>query len=265
MTIGIVGLGYVGLPLAVAFAEAGQRVVGVDTNAGRVNQLRTGESYIEDIPSERLAGRRLAHRGHDPRTAARPLRRDHHRRPDAADGQPRARARAADRRRAVRRRRAAGRPAGRPRVHHLPGHDARARPPDPRGDRPAGRPRLPPRLLARARRSGQRDLRPRQHAEDHRRPHPGLPRPRRGHLRPRLRAGRPGLDPRGRRDGQAAGEHLPLGQHRARQRAGAPGRPDGASTSARSSTPRRPSRSASCASSRAPAWAATACRWTPST
>jgi UDP-N-acetyl-D-glucosamine dehydrogenase len=54
MTIGIVGLGYVGLPLAVAFAEAGQRVVGVDTNAGRVNQLRAGESYIEDIPSERL-------------------------------------------------------------------------------------------------------------------------------------------------------------------------------------------------------------------
>jgi UDP-N-acetyl-D-glucosamine dehydrogenase len=54
MTIGIVGLGYVGLPLAVAFAEAGQRVVGVDTNASRVNQLRNGESYIEDIPSERL-------------------------------------------------------------------------------------------------------------------------------------------------------------------------------------------------------------------
>jgi UDP-N-acetyl-D-glucosamine dehydrogenase len=54
MIIGIVGLGYVGLPLAVAFAEAGQRVVGVDTNVGRVNQLRSGESYIEDIPSERL-------------------------------------------------------------------------------------------------------------------------------------------------------------------------------------------------------------------
>jgi UDP-N-acetyl-D-glucosamine dehydrogenase len=54
MNIGIVGLGYVGLPLAVAFAEAGQRVVGVDTNAGRVNQLRAGESYIEDIPSERF-------------------------------------------------------------------------------------------------------------------------------------------------------------------------------------------------------------------
>src|SRR3954466_2222923 len=54
MTIGIVGLGYVGLPLAVEFAEAGQRVVGIDTNQARVNQLRAGDSYIEDIPSERL-------------------------------------------------------------------------------------------------------------------------------------------------------------------------------------------------------------------
>src|SRR5215211_4398071 len=54
MTIGIVGLGYVGLPLAVAFAEAGQRVIGIDTNQGRVNQLRAGESYIEDIPSAQL-------------------------------------------------------------------------------------------------------------------------------------------------------------------------------------------------------------------
>ncbi|HEX5621033.1 MAG TPA: nucleotide sugar dehydrogenase [Solirubrobacteraceae bacterium] len=54
MTIGIVGLGYVGLPLAVEFAEAGQRVVGIDTNQARVNQLRAGESYIEDIPTERL-------------------------------------------------------------------------------------------------------------------------------------------------------------------------------------------------------------------
>jgi UDP-N-acetyl-D-glucosamine dehydrogenase len=54
MTIGIVGLGYVGLPLAVEFAESGQRVVGIDTNQARVDQLRAGESYIEDIPSERL-------------------------------------------------------------------------------------------------------------------------------------------------------------------------------------------------------------------
>jgi UDP-N-acetyl-D-glucosamine dehydrogenase len=53
MTIGIIGLGYVGLPLAVSFAEAGQDVIGIDTHAGRVASLRRGESFIEDIPSER--------------------------------------------------------------------------------------------------------------------------------------------------------------------------------------------------------------------
>src|SRR5215212_3526193 len=53
-TIGILGLGYVGLPLAVEFAEAGKRVVCVDVNAQRMAELRRGESYIEDIPSARL-------------------------------------------------------------------------------------------------------------------------------------------------------------------------------------------------------------------
>lgn len=55
MTIGIVGLGYVGLPLAVAFAEAGERVVGVDRSAERVAALRAGHSHVEDVPDERLA------------------------------------------------------------------------------------------------------------------------------------------------------------------------------------------------------------------
>src|SRR5262245_34066486 len=55
MTIGIVGLGYVGLPLAVAFAEAGERVIGVDTSVAKVASIRRGESYIEDVPSEQLA------------------------------------------------------------------------------------------------------------------------------------------------------------------------------------------------------------------
>jgi UDP-N-acetyl-D-glucosamine dehydrogenase len=55
MKIGIVGLGYVGLPLAVAFAEADCEVVGVDVDQGRVSTLREGRSHIEDIPSERLA------------------------------------------------------------------------------------------------------------------------------------------------------------------------------------------------------------------
>ena len=54
MAVGIIGLGYVGLPLAVAFAEAGQQVVGVDVDPLKVHMIATGESYIEDIPSERL-------------------------------------------------------------------------------------------------------------------------------------------------------------------------------------------------------------------
>jgi UDP-N-acetyl-D-glucosamine dehydrogenase len=53
--VGVVGLGYVGLPLAVAFAEEGHEVVGVDTDARRVAGINAGESYIEDIPSPRLA------------------------------------------------------------------------------------------------------------------------------------------------------------------------------------------------------------------
>jgi UDP-N-acetyl-D-glucosamine dehydrogenase len=52
--VAIVGAGYVGVPLAQVFAEAGRRVVLVDTDAGRVDRLRRGESYIEDVPSETL-------------------------------------------------------------------------------------------------------------------------------------------------------------------------------------------------------------------
>jgi UDP-N-acetyl-D-glucosamine dehydrogenase len=54
MTVGIVGLGYVGLPLAVAFAEAGERVVAVDVDAARVASIAAGVSTVEDVPSERL-------------------------------------------------------------------------------------------------------------------------------------------------------------------------------------------------------------------
>src|SRR6201988_4271797 len=54
MRVGIIGLGYVGLPLAVAFAEAGCEVVGVDADQRRVGCLRRSESDVEDIASERL-------------------------------------------------------------------------------------------------------------------------------------------------------------------------------------------------------------------
>ncbi|MEZ5124201.1 MAG: nucleotide sugar dehydrogenase [Solirubrobacterales bacterium] len=56
MSIGIVGLGYVGLPLAVAFAEAGHSVVALDIDQRKIAAIRSGESYIEDIPSDRLRG-----------------------------------------------------------------------------------------------------------------------------------------------------------------------------------------------------------------
>ena len=51
MKIGIIGLGYVGLPLAVAFAEAGHTVQGVDVDPSKVASLNAGESYVEDIPA----------------------------------------------------------------------------------------------------------------------------------------------------------------------------------------------------------------------
>ena len=54
-TIGVVGLGYAGLPLAIAFAEAGYRVVGVDLDDRKVAQLQRGESYVEDVPGTQLA------------------------------------------------------------------------------------------------------------------------------------------------------------------------------------------------------------------
>ena len=54
MNVGIVGLGYVGLPLAVAFAEAGDDVIALDLDPIKVSSVKAGESYIEDISSERL-------------------------------------------------------------------------------------------------------------------------------------------------------------------------------------------------------------------
>ncbi len=61
-TVAVVGMGYVGLPLAVVFAEAGLRVVGLDVSQARMDQINAGESYIEDIPTETVA--RLVASGH---------------------------------------------------------------------------------------------------------------------------------------------------------------------------------------------------------
>ena len=53
--VGVVGMGYVGLPLAVTLAEAGVPVVGLDAVQSKVDMLNAGESYIEDVTSARLA------------------------------------------------------------------------------------------------------------------------------------------------------------------------------------------------------------------
>ncbi|MCZ6512970.1 MAG: nucleotide sugar dehydrogenase [Nitrospinae bacterium] len=53
-TIGIIGLGYVGLPLVIEFGQAGFQVVGLDIDPAKVEQLNRGESYIQHIPSEKI-------------------------------------------------------------------------------------------------------------------------------------------------------------------------------------------------------------------
>jgi UDP-N-acetyl-D-glucosamine dehydrogenase len=65
-TVGLIGLGYVGLPLAVAFAETGATVIGVDLDSRRVAAVRAGTSFIEDVPADVIArlvgaGRLSAH------------------------------------------------------------------------------------------------------------------------------------------------------------------------------------------------------------
>ena len=54
-TLAVVGMGYVGLPLATVVAEAGVRVVGLDVSPERASQLNAGDSYIEDVPSALVA------------------------------------------------------------------------------------------------------------------------------------------------------------------------------------------------------------------
>jgi len=56
LVVGVVGLGYVGLPLAVAYAEAGFRTIGFDVDVERTRQLADGASHIEDVAHDRVAG-----------------------------------------------------------------------------------------------------------------------------------------------------------------------------------------------------------------
>ena len=53
--VAVIGLGYVGLPLAVEFGQAGFQVFGIDVDAKKVAQLNRGRSHIQDVPSSQLA------------------------------------------------------------------------------------------------------------------------------------------------------------------------------------------------------------------
>jgi len=52
--VGVLGMGYVGMPLAVVFAEAGYPVTGIDPDERKVEAFRQGRSYVQDVPSETL-------------------------------------------------------------------------------------------------------------------------------------------------------------------------------------------------------------------
>jgi UDP-N-acetyl-D-mannosaminuronate dehydrogenase/intein/homing endonuclease len=54
-TVGVIGLGYVGLPLAVEFARAGFSVIGFEVSAEKIDQINGGHSYIQDVPGDQIA------------------------------------------------------------------------------------------------------------------------------------------------------------------------------------------------------------------
>ena len=263
----MIGLGYVGLPLVVAFAEAGDEVV--------ARRRRSAQGRGASRPASRTSRTsrpsgcaRCSRRSGPPTDYADLAQADAvlicvptpltaNREPDLGPLTPPATALAQVLQRG---------PAGRARVDHLPRHDPRAaacRCSSESGlTRRAGPQR---RLLARARRPGADRLHAAQHAEGDRRDDPSVRRARRRALRPRVRSHRAGLDARGRGDDQAAGEHLPLGQHRAGQRARDPRRPDGHRHLGGGRRRRHQAVRVHALRARARGWAATACRSTRST
>lgn len=60
-TVGVIGLGYVGLPLIEVFLRAGFRAIGFDVDQRKVDALTAGKSYIKHIPSERIGEIGRAH------------------------------------------------------------------------------------------------------------------------------------------------------------------------------------------------------------
>ena len=169
--VGVIGLGYVGLPLAVEFAKHGFDVTGFDVDAGKIAQINAGKSYIPDVPEAELAAGVKA--GTLRATAdmsqlgamdvidicvPTPLRKTKD--PDLSYVVLAVEAVAATLK---------PRPAHHPRVDDVSGHDRRGGAADARGEGAEGRRRFLPRVLARARRSGQPAVHDEEHPEDRRR------------------------------------------------------------------------------------------------
>ncbi len=220
LRIGVIGLGYVGLPLAVEFAKAGFDVTGFDVDPAKVEHVNTGYTYIPDVEAGEIeavvrAGRlrattdmsRLARHG-----------RDRHLRADAAaqDQGPGPLVRRAGGRR--RRGGPARRQARHPRIDDLSGHDRRGGAAEAR-ERAGSRPtttstsRSRPSASTRAIRSSRRRTSRRSSAGWARRARSWR---RRSTARSSAGGARQ-LDAR-RRDGEAAREHVPRGEHRPRER-----------------------------------------------
>ena len=228
--VAVIGLGYVGLPLALAFVEAGIRVVGVDTNPARVSELLEGRSPIDDIDDARLrAGLAGGLRGRrrPPEANLGSVGRDVRLRPDAdhpgqGPGPGTGPAR--------RRRRPRGpprRPARRPPVDDVPGHDDRQVPPGARGIRARRRPRLRPRVRPRAGEPGRSRERPAHRPAPRRRDDAAGDRAGGRAPAQRQHHGDRALVARRGRARQAPRERLPQRQHRPRQPAGPAVRADG--------------------------------------
>ena len=227
--VGIIGLGYVGLPLATAFAEVGVDVLGVDVSASKVDAVNAGTSYIEDVDSKDLAqlvasGRLRAStdpaglRECDAILICLPTPLDEHRNPDLTYVIAGAEMAAAN--------------LGRDALVVLesttyPGTTREVvKPILERDGRIVGEDVFlafsPERVDP-----GNAALRHPQHAQGGRRPDARVHQARRGALRAHLRDGPRGLHAGERGDGQDPGEHLPRGEHCPGQRDGHPVRPHG--------------------------------------
>jgi len=158
--VGVLGLGYVGLPLCVEFATAGLRVVGYDLARDRVANVNAGRSHIGDVPAERVAA--LVRSGRlsasfdlgtvgecDALIICVPDAAEQDQGSGPVDGR---RCLASDSRPS------AGGAACRPREHDLSWHDRRADPANPRGAQSRGRALLFSGILARAGRSREPQL-----------------------------------------------------------------------------------------------------------